>query len=198
VDLLTILDDAERDAVGQQRAWGFIQQNPWRVPELMLRKLGHLFGLEDRLFAYFYSNGLLGTLPPWLVVTLFLLLVLPLVIVLPMSILGWVTGERDSAWQLTSLLFGWYIGVHMLIMAEERFHLAILPLLAALAGRGLTNWPSLRQGLRQKQRWARVAAIIAATLVLLAFVNWGLELSGNAEQLALLFGPQGSNAHFNY
>ena len=86
----------------------------------------------------------------------------------------------------------------MLIMAEERFHLAILPLLAALAGRGLTQWPMLRKGLQKKQSWAKVLAAVVALLVLLAFLNWGLELSGNAEQLALLFGPQGSSAHFNY
>jgi ABC-type spermidine/putrescine transport system permease subunit II len=198
VDLITILDDAERDAEGRQRALEFIQQDPGRVPGLMLRKLGHMFGLEDRVFVYFYSNGLLGALPPWLVVAIFLLLVLPLVIVLPLSILGWVSGERGPPWQLTTLLFAWYFGIHMLIMAEERFHLAILPLLAALAGRGLTHWRALREGLREKQRWARIAAVVAGTLVLLAFLNWGLELSGNAEQLAILFGPEGSGAHFNY
>jgi hypothetical protein len=198
LDLITILDDAERDAVGRQRAWEFIQQNPWRVPELMLRKLGHLFGLEDRAFAYFYSNGLLGTLPPWAVIALFLLLVLPLVIVLPLAILGLVIGPRSPGWQLTTLLLAWYIGVHMLIMAEERFHLAILPLLAALVGRGLTHWPLVRKGIRKRQSWAYVLMVPVVVLVLLAFLNWGFELAGNADQLALLFGPEGSSAHFNY
>jgi hypothetical protein len=198
LDLITILDDAQRDAVGRQQAWEFIRQDPGRVPGLMLRKLGHMFGLEDRAFAYFYSNGLLGTLPPWLVVAIFLLLVLPLVIVLPLAILGWVTGPRNPAWQLTTILFAWYIGVHMLIMAEERFHLAILPLMAALVGRGLTQWPLLRKGLQRKQSWAQIYGIVITILVLLAFVNWGFELSGNADQLAVLFGPQGSSAYFNY
>ncbi len=198
VDLITILDDAERDTVGRQRAWEFIRQDPGRVPGLMLRKLGHMFGLEDRVFVYFYSNGLLGDLPPSLVVAIFLLLVLPLVIVLPLAILGWVSGERSPAWQLTTLLFAWYFAIHMLIMAEERFHLAILPLLAALTGRGLTHWAALRKGLRERQRWAVAAAAVAGLLVLLAFLNWGLELSGSAQQLAVLFGPEGSSAHFNY
>jgi hypothetical protein len=198
VDLITILDDAERDAEGRQRAWEFIQQDPGRVPGLMLRKLGHLFGLEDRIFVYFYSNGLLGTLPSWLVIALFLLLVLPLVFLLPLAILGLVSGERNYAWQLTLMLFAWYIGAHMLIMAEERFHLAILPLLAALAGRGLTNWRALRQNLRERKRWAIVAISVAAVLILLAVVNWGFELYANADRLALLFGPEGSSAHFTY
>jgi 4-amino-4-deoxy-L-arabinose transferase-like glycosyltransferase len=198
VDLITILDDAERDAEGRQRAWEFIQQDPGRVPELMLRKLGHMFGLEDRIFVYFYSNGLLGTLPSWLVFTLFLILVLPLVIVLPLAIIGLVTGERGQAWQLTVMLFIWYVSVHMLIMAEERFHLAILPMLAALAARGLTNYRSLRQGLLERKRWAVIAGAVAGTLIVLAFLNWGFELFSNADHLAVLFGPQGSSAHFNY
>lgn len=198
VDLITILDDAERDAEGRQRAQEFIQQDPGRVPGLMIRKLGHLFGLEDRIFVYFYSNGLLGTLPSWLVVTIFLILVLPLVILLPLAILGLVSGERNQAWQLTIFLFVWYIGVHMLIMAEERFHLAILPMLAALAGRGLANWKALRKGLQVRKRRAVIAAAVTLLLVLLAFANWGFELYGNADQLAVLFGPDGSSAHFNY
>jgi hypothetical protein len=198
LDLITILDDAERDAMGRQSAWEFIQQDPWRVPGLMLSKLGHLFGLEDRAFAFFYSNGMLGTLPPWAVIVLFLLLVLPLVIVLPLAILGWVIGPRNPGWQLTTLLLAWYFGVHMLIMAEERFHLAIVPLLAALVGRGLTHWSLVRKGLRKRQSWAYILMVPVVVLVLLAFLNWGLELAGNADQLALLFGPDGSSARFNY
>jgi hypothetical protein len=96
------------------------------------------------------------------------------------------------------ILFIWYIGVHVLIMAEERFHLAILPMLAALAGRGLTNWKALQQGLQDRKRWAVIGAVVTALLVLLAFLNWGYELYVNADQLAILFGPEGSSAHFNY
>jgi hypothetical protein len=83
-------------------------------------------------------------------------------------------------------------------MAEERFHLAILPMLAALAGRGLTNWKALQQGLQDRKRWAVIGAVVTALLVLLAFLNWGYELYVNADQLAILFGPEGSSAHFNY
>jgi len=109
-----------------------------------------------------------------------------------------VSGERDHVWQLLVILLTWYIGVHMLIMAEERFHLAILPMLAALAGRGLTNLGTLRRGLQERKRWAVIAAALAVILILLALANWGFELNGNADRLMMLFGPEGSSAHFTY
>lgn len=198
LDLVTILDDAERDATGRRLAWGFIRQDPGRVPLLVLRKIGHLWGLEDRAFAYFYSNGLLGPLPSWAVVALFLVLVLPLPLVLPPALAGLVAGPRNRAWTLSLALLGWYVGIHALIMAEERFHLALVPLLAALAAGGLTAWPGLRQRLRGGDPAARRQALWIAALVGLALLNWGFELYLNAPRLAVLFGPQGWQAHFNY
>ncbi len=205
LDLVTILDDVERDAVGRELALSFIRRDPGRVPGLMIRKLGHLWGLEDRAFAFFYSNGLIGRLPTWTVVAAFVVMVLPLVLVLPLSVLGWSSGLFSSrtsgwirTWWLLTLLFLWYIGIHMLVMAEERFHLALVPMLAALLARGLTDWASLRKGLLLgRPRAVRLAAIVAL-LSLLAFANWGFELAGNADRLALLFGPQGSTANFHY
>lgn len=198
LDLITIIDDAERDRVGRELAWEFIQDDPGRVPRLMLQKLGHFWGLEDRAFAYLYSNGLLGALPPPVVVAVFALLVLPLVIVLPVAIVGWILPPRGAPWRLVTLLFAWYIGIHLLIMAEERFHLAVVPILAALASRGLTEAPGWIDRLRAGEQRAQLFAGLAVVLIGLAFANWGLELLGNADRLAALFSPSGWQAHFNY
>lgn len=198
LDLITILDDGERNAVGERLAWGFIRQNPGRVPWLMIRKLGHLWGLEDRAFVYFYSNGLLGDLPLWALGAIFLTITLPLVLLLPWSIFGWLADAGRRGWWIPSLLLAWYIGVHMLIMAEERFHLALIPLLAALAARGLDLFPQIRDGLRVGHRRARVLIGATVLLVSLAMANWGFELARNAGRLAVIFGPGGSSAHFNY
>lgn len=198
LDLITILDDAERDQVGRQMAWEFIRADPARVPGLMLRKLGHLWGLEDRAFTYFYSNGLLGRLPPPAVLAIFILLVLPLPILLPAAILGWLSDIGERGWWIPSILLAWYIGVHMLIMAEERFHLALVPLLAALSARGLTYFPTLQRDLLSGKPRARVILASAALLMILAMANWGIELGRSADRLAVLFGPEGASAYFNY
>jgi hypothetical protein len=198
LDLITILDDAERNQVGRQMAWEFIRDEPGRVPGLMLRKLGHLWGLEDRAFIYFYSNGVLGRLPRAFVMGIFVMLVLPLILLMPPAILGWLADVGERVWWILNLLLAWYIGVHMLIMAEERFHLALVPLLAALSARGLTYLPALRQKMRDGETRSR--AILAGTALLsaLAILNWGLELLRNAGRLAILFGPEGSSAFFDY
>jgi 4-amino-4-deoxy-L-arabinose transferase-like glycosyltransferase len=198
LDLTTITDDSARDQIGRQRALGFIEQDPGRVPGLMLSKLGHLWGLEDRAFVFFYSHGLLGSLPPWAVACIYIVLSLPLMLVLPLAVLGWTLGERDGPWKLATCLLVWYIGIHMLIMAEERFHLALVPILAALATRGLMRIPNLRRGLASQSRPARAALIVAIVLIGLTCFNWGQEFITHSSQLAILMGPGGSSAYFNY
>ncbi len=164
----------------------------------MVAKLGHFWSLEERAFTYFYSNGLLGALPPWSVAGLFVLLAAPLVIVLPPAIFGWVVMPKETGWWLVTWLLVWYIGIHMLVMAEERFHLALVPLVAALAARGVTVLPAWRIRLAAHARPARIALAVAGALAALAVFNWGLELWHHAPQLAILLGPSGSQAHFNY
>ena len=198
LDLVTVLDDAQRDQLGRAEAWSFVVQDPARVPVLMVDKLGHLWGLEQRAFTFFYSHGLMGQRPPWQVVLILLVLVLPLVIVFPLGIVGWATSPRDFLWWMASLTLGYYIGIHMLIMAEERFHLVLLPLVLALAARGLSGWPSFRAAVRRREPWALRAAVLALVLVGLAFFNWGSEIFQNADQLATLIGPHGASAYFNY
>ena len=198
LDLITIFDDAERNRVGQQLAWEFIQDDPGRIPGLMLSKLGHFWGLEDRAFMYLYSNGLLGPLPPAVVVGLYSLLVLPLVLVLPLAILGWIVPPRSRPWRLITLLFAWYIGVHLLIIAEARYHVVLVPVLVGLAARGLSLVPAWLQRFRAGDRRSRWLAAAAVGLICLAFANWGLELYGQADRLAILFSPEGWQAGFHY
>jgi hypothetical protein len=198
LDLVTFTDDAIRDQVGRDRALAFIRHDPARVPYLIAAKLGHLWGLEDRAFIFFYSQGLLGALPSWSVASIYLGLILPLILVLPLAIFGWCLEGRSSAWWLGTWLLVWYTGIHMLVMAEERFHLALVPLLAALGAAGLTQLPGLRQRLAAQPRPTRLALALAGGLIGLACLNWGLELVNHASELAILLGPNGSSAHFNY
>jgi 4-amino-4-deoxy-L-arabinose transferase-like glycosyltransferase len=198
LDLLTVFDDAERDALGRQLAYGFIRQDPGRVPVLMIQKLGHFWGLEDRAFSYLYSNGLFGSWPPWLVTLALVLLSAPLVFTLPAALFGWIGPRRDRGWALLTLLLAWYIGIHMLIMAEERFHFALVPVLGALAARGWQQrkpfWTALRAGDPSVRR--RTWLLLA--LLALVILNWGLELTAHWHQLALLTRPGGWQLHLDY
>ncbi|MFP3852892.1 MAG: glycosyltransferase family 39 protein [Anaerolineales bacterium] len=198
LDLITILDDAERDLVGRAQALAFIRQDPLRVPELMLWKLGHFWGLEDRAFSYLYSNSLLGDWPPALVAGTLVFISVPLMISLPLALAAWSMTQRDRAWQLLTLLFTWYIGIHLLIMAEERFHLALLPMMVGLAARGLSQWPQVRRRLKMGDPVMRRRLLLAGLLVMLAFANWGLEIGRNFEQYRTLIQPGGWQIGLHY
>ncbi len=53
LDLLPIIDDAERNAQGRRAFWGFLRAAPERVPLLALKKIGYFWRLEDRPLIYF-------------------------------------------------------------------------------------------------------------------------------------------------
>ena len=198
LDLITIIDDYQRDQTGRQLAWEFIQQDPWRVPKLMVWKLAHFWGLEDRAFSYLYSNNLLGQWPPIMVGGALVITSLPLVLTLPAAVLGWSLTSRDRQWQLISLLFAWYIGVHVLIMAEERFHFALLPMLAGLAARGLSQRRRLWQQIRQGDPVLRRRMLLAALLIALLVLNWGLEIDRSFDRYQMLIQPGGWNSGLHY
>lgn len=184
LDLLTILDDAERDAQGRQLAWEYIRANPARVPYLAIRKLGYFWGLEKRAPMYFYSNNMVGHLPNGLLALVFIALCAPLVILLPAAIVGTVASAWNKGKTVLVLVIGYYAGVHMLVLAEDRFHLALIPFLAALAGRTLP-----------RNRWLKIIAIL---LIALALLNWGWELARDWPVLLRLFSATGNVVGLDY
>jgi hypothetical protein len=123
---------------------------------------------------------------------------LPLILTLPLAILGWSMAERDRHWQLLSLLFAWYIGVHLLVMAEERFHFALVPMLAAIAAKGLDQWPAIKNKLSQGDPSTRRRLVLASLLIALAVVNWSFEINRNMNRYQTLMEPNGWRSNFNY
>jgi hypothetical protein len=104
---------------------------------------------------------------------------------------------RKETW-LLGLFFVGYITPHLLIIAEDRFHLATVPFLAILAAQCWTGgWSSIRQ------RWTgskigKVMLILASAAILLLLANWGLELWRDTDKLALLFSLNGNQTYFSY
>jgi 4-amino-4-deoxy-L-arabinose transferase-like glycosyltransferase len=190
LDLLPILDDAERNARGVAAFRRFVGSDPSRVPYLMARKAGHLWGLNNRALVYFYSNDFLGLWPGWLLGLVLLLTSGPLVLLAPMAAAGLACGRIERRKGLVALAVIYYTGVHMLIMAEPRFHVPLLPVIAVLASYTLTERPW-----HQSRPWQRGLALVLITLLL---ANWGLELARDGDTLAALFGPQGNHLGLPY
>lgn len=192
-DLLTIVDDAERNERGLQAVAGFIRADPARAPYLMARKLGYFWGVEKRALVYFYSNDFFGPLPAWVLILALLLVSLPLAGLSTLAVVGLVFDRWRRPLALVVLLLVGYILPHMLILAEERFHLVLIPFLAVLAARGVAflfrrapvEWKGWRVGLT------------AALIAMLVF-NWGFELYTDGPKLALLLAPGGHTLGFPY
>jgi hypothetical protein len=198
LDLMNTLDDGMRDREGTALAGQFIANDPGRVPYLTLRKLGYFWSLERRGLTYFYSNNFFGYVPfPYLLIAA-LVLLLPFVLMSTSAAFGLAVVEWDRRVSLLALLMGGYLLPHLLILSEDRFHLALLPFLAVAAAQFWSQgWRSL------SVRWygsraGRIAVGLAGVAVLFLFLNWGLELIRDWDKLALLFGPNGNTTHFTY
>ncbi|MRS03735.1 hypothetical protein EG832_11030, partial [bacterium] len=133
LDLLTILDDAERDRIGTQKAVEFIRAEPERFLPLAINRLGFFFGLEKRVLMYFYGDNVLGYIPLPALMSLFLLIILPFVVISISAALGVAILPMHPPVILLGILFITYILPHVLILSEDRFHLALVPFIAILA-----------------------------------------------------------------
>jgi 4-amino-4-deoxy-L-arabinose transferase-like glycosyltransferase len=190
LDLLPILDDGERHARGMEGFWRFVRADPARVPYLMVRKAGYLWGLDKRALVYFYGNGFLGKWSAWLLGLVFLFACGPLVVLAPAAAGGLVCGRMGRRKTLIGLLIAYYTGVHALILSASRFHVPLLPALAVLAAYALAEQPW-----RESQRWQRGLVLLLVALLLL---NWGMEIARDWDRLTALFGPEGHRMGLSY
>jgi hypothetical protein len=197
LDLMTILDDAKRDAVGRAKALEFIKADPGRVPYLFVRRAGYFFGLERRALTYFYSNNFFGFIPFPSLVSIALVFLVPFMLVSTSSLLGLAITSWRSGIILIALLFLGYTLPHLLIIAEDRFHLALIPFLVILAVQGwVGGWKAVTA--RWQSRGGKIAIVIASFVTLLLMINWGGEIWRDADKISALFGPHGNQTYFPY
>jgi hypothetical protein len=86
----------------------------------------------------------------------------------------------------------------VLLLAEDRFHLALIPCIAILAAQVWMNgfaplhvhWNESWQG--------KLIVILAVAAIVLLVVNWELELLCDADKISRLLGPHGNESHFPY
>jgi hypothetical protein len=198
LDLMTMMNDSERDQIGIQKTLEFIKADPGRTLYLLFRRAGYFFGLEKRILTYFYSNNYFGYISSPVLGMIYILFCLPFVMVSTSGVMGLATIKwRSATWILALFLIG-YILPHLLIIAEDRFHLTTVPFLAILSAQFWDGgWSSLRARWKGTQV-GKAAIILALIAILLLFANWGLELWRDSDKIALLFGPNGNQAYFSY
>ena len=207
---LKIINDAERDRWALQQTLNFIRAAPLQTPLLILYKWGYFWGLEKRGLIYFYSNGFFGYLPPYVLLPLLAIFILPPVVVVTLALPGMVcppSGGRHpppatttpsdayaAGWELCLLFTGAYILPHLITIAEDRFHLTLLPYLAACAGHAWSARAEINHCLRTDRRryWLIIGLLVSFGLI------WGGELVRDWSTLTALLGPQGWQMHLSY
>jgi hypothetical protein len=198
LDLIPILDDAERDRVGTQQTIRFIQDDPARLLPLAFNRTSYFFGLEKRVLVYFYSNNFLGYVPPITLLAYTIVMLLPFVLILLGAPLGLALLPRQSQSSLLWLLLLAYIAPHVLILSEDRFHLALVPIITMLA---VSGWSKARERILSRWHGSRSGKLViglALLMMLLLMANWSWELCRDAEKLSLLFGPEGNTLYLPY
>ncbi len=194
LDLLEIMDDSVRDRVGTQQALEFMRAQPERFAPLALNRLGFFFGLEKRVLMYFYSNNILGYIPASVLVVVSAILLLPFMLISILACFSIPLVPGDHRIFLLTMLFAAYILPHVIILAEDRFHLALVPFLAILAPWG---WAFLSKR-EYRISSSRILVFISICIAVLLIANWGLELSRDADKITQLLGPDGNRTYFPY
>lgn len=198
LDLLPVLDDAERDKVGTQKAVEFIKAQPERFIPLAFNRLGFFFGLEKRVLMYFYGNDIIGYIPlPWLL-TISAILLLPFVFISVLAALGLSLLRWKPEHILLGLLLVSYILPHVLILSEDRFHLALIPYIAILASQVWVNGFMPLHVHWNESRIGKIMVVFALCAAILLLTNWGLELNRDADKIAQLLSLTGNQSYFPY
>jgi len=188
--------------LGIEKGLKFIRQNPGRAAWLLTSKLSHFLRLDKRAPLYFYSNNFLGELPPPILLFALLVICLPWVVVLLLGVIGMSFSRATNGKVLIYLLSAYFIGIHMLIMAEPRFHLVLVPFLAIFAAHGAMESTRVRDNLQASDAELRRSTgrrlALSLLVVALLVVNWVYELSVDTEKLRVLFSAGGNLARFTY
>ncbi len=196
VDALNLETEKLVHNLGMERGLAFIEEDPIRATRLWVEKLSHFLRLDKRAALFFYSNNFLGELPSLVLFLVLLVLCLPWVIVLLLSVMGMSFSDltRDKA--LIYLLFFYCVGIHMLIMAEPRFHLVLVPFLTIFAVQGAITLRQVRDV--SVRRDGRRRLLCCTLVIALLVLNWVYELNVDMDKLRLIFSPGGNMARFTY
>jgi 4-amino-4-deoxy-L-arabinose transferase-like glycosyltransferase len=184
------------DNLGLERGLAFIAEDPGRAAWLLISMLSHFLRLDKRAVLFFYSNNFLGELSPLVLLLALVAVCLPWVVVLLLSVIGMSFTKITRDMVLICLLLLYFVGIHILIMAEPRFHLVLVPFLVIFAVRGaITLLQARGVAVRPDTRWRLTLCLLVMALLVL---NWTYELNVDMDKLRLILSPGGNMARFTY
>lgn len=195
------INDQVRDRWSTNQALTFIADEPGRVLELGLKRFAYFWGLEDREILYFYSNNFVGPLPAVVLLAAYAATVVPFVLLIVSTCFGIVLVANLHRGQnpfnghmliLAHLTAG--MAAYLLILAEPRFHLPLIPMLAPYAALAWTT-SDLRNRLRSMTTSLKLIAVGLASMFLFVWVR---DFARDFDKLQLIIGPNGNRLYLGY
>ena len=181
--------DAELQGVRAAARWA--SENPGRWLTLGVAKTAFLWGLEGREHSAGYSHGYLGEHDGAVVLAWGIAVLVSFPLLAAAAIAG--AGAAPGGWTPIRAAIAAVIVVtsalHVLTFGESRFHLPLVPLLAAIAPLG---WPVSRSTLTPART---VPAIVVALLLAL---TWAGQVPGLWQRLDAIRRPGGSAIFLDY
>lgn len=181
--------DAELQGVRAAARWA--RGHPGRWLRLGVAKVAYLWGLEGREHSAGYSHGYLGEHEGTVVLAWGLAVLVSFPLVVAAALAGAVAAP--GGWTPIRAAIAAVIVVtsalHVLTFGESRFHLPLVPLLAAFAP---LAWPVSRSHLTPART---VPAIVVGLLLAWA---WAAQLPGLWQRLDAIRQPGGSAIYLDY
>jgi hypothetical protein len=190
---LNILGDAERESYCMNEAKDFILQNPVEAIRRVFARLGMLIGPETREFTFFYTNNFLGPIPKIWLICIYLLLTAPWTLLVLLGPIGlWNMRNEYFFIPINLFIFG-YCLPHLFIMAEPRFHLAIVPILIPFMTYTIENRKKIKWvSLNLREHWPFVL------IYLIIVFCFGIALFSNFYAIKNVFDLDGNLLRFSY
>jgi hypothetical protein len=189
------MDDGQRDRWAFEQALGFIREDPLRALELAPRRLAYLLGFESRELIFFYAGNLFGPIPGPLLILAYLFLVLPWVAVAGAAPFGLAAAQDRPGRNLTLLLVAATVLVYVPVLAEPRFHLPLVPLLAPYAA---TIWLRPSGLLPARFPGSPRSYALAVAIVAILLTAWTWDFARQAPKLASVLAPGGNTLRLDY
>ncbi len=186
---MLILDDAERDRVTREAAIGFIRADPAEAARRVVRRAAFLAGVEDREMLFFYNVGYFGEIQPPVRWSLYVGLVSGWILAALLGLAGILFApRRDAAWLAVALVLGLAVPP-LLVLAEPRFHLPLVPVLLGFAAVALSQRRAIFAALRGRGAPLRRWVLLGGVAVLVSLWVWGYAM--NWARLLAIMGPGG-------
>lgn len=190
---MQFLDDVVRDQFCMKETINFIKEIPAEIISRFITRLGMFSGVEVREFLYFYTNNQIGNLSTLSLLSIYTLLIFPWSILIIFSPIGLWFARNNKNSTLILIFAASYCLPHLLILAEPRFHLALVPVLIPFA---MDAFHKLRN--KNHKMKMDIWFWLLLPLYLITLISFVINIADCMPYIIATFKADGNILHYSY